>query len=139
MGKKVIYKENDIEKEIDFYDLEDIENIEILDEDEDFEEGSIRAKIVAITPLVCTIVYLLIGCLKGIWHPTWLIFLLIPVVPLLLKIFSGRRSALLGFLELLVIIAYLILGFVYDCWHPGWIIFFLMPIIGIIFGKVNGK
>ena len=139
MSKKVIYKENDTEKEINFYDLDDIDNIEILDEDEDFEGGSIRGKIVAITPILCTIIYLLLGFLKGVWHPTWLIFLLIPVVPLVLKIFSGRRSALIGFLELLVIIAYLILGFIYDCWHPGWIIFLLMPIIGILFGRKNNE
>lgn len=137
MSKKIIYKENDIEKEIDFDDLEDIESIEILDDDEDFEEGSIRGKIIAVTPFVCVIVYLLLGFLKGLWHPGWLVFCLIPIVPLVLKLFSGRRGALIAFLELLVVIAYLLLGFLGGLWHPGWIIFLLMPIIGILFGKNN--
>ena len=135
MSKKVIYKENDIEKEVDFDDLEDIENIDILDDDEDFEEGSIRGKVVAITPFVCVIVYLLLGFLEGLWHPGWLVFLLIPIVPLVLKLFSGRRGSLIAFLELLVVVAYLLLGFLGGWWHPGWIIFLLMPIIGILFGK----
>ena len=137
MSRKVIFKENDTEKEINFYDLENIDNIEIIEEDDDFEEESIRGKIVAITPILCAIAYLLLGFLKGIWHPTWLIFLLIPIVPLVLKIFSGRRGALISFLELSIVIIYLLLGFIGGWWHPGWIIFLLMPIIGILFGRKN--
>ncbi len=136
MAKKVIYKDSVSEKEIDFVDLEKIDNIEFIDDedDEDFDEGSIRGKITGITPFVCLIVFFILGFYKGLWHPGWMVFFLIPIVPMVLKIFSKKRVSIVGFLSLLISIAYVVFGFLYNWWHPGWIIFFLIPIVGILFG-----
>ena len=137
MSNKIIYKENEKEIEIDFNDLENIKDIEIIEEDEEWEEGSIRGKIVAITPFICIIVYLLLGFYKNLWHPGWIIFLLIPIVPLFIKMFSGSRGSLIAFFNLIIIGAYFVLGFLYNWWHPGWIIFLLIPVISIILSKKN--
>lgn len=139
MAKKVIYKDSVSEKEIDFVDLEKIDNIEFTheDDDEDFDEGSIRGKITGITPFVCLIVFFILGFYKDLWHPGWMVFFLIPIVPMVLKIFSKKRVSIVGFLSLLISIAYVVFGFLYDWWHPGWIIFFLIPIVGILFGGKN--
>jgi len=136
MSKKVTYKENGIEQEIDFNDLKNIENIEIVDvdDDEDFDEGTIRGKITGITPFVCLIVFFVLGFYKNLWHPGWMVFLLIPIVPMFLKIFSKKKVSVVGFLTMLIVIAYVVLGFLFNWWHPGWIIFLLIPIVGILFG-----
>lgn len=43
-----------------------------------------RGKIIAATPLLATIVYLLLGFCADAWHPGWIIFLTIPVVEIFL-------------------------------------------------------
>jgi hypothetical protein len=135
MSKKVIFKENETEKEIDFSELEDIENIELIDDDDDNnDDGSIKGRIIGITPFVCLIIYFLLGFYKDLWHPGWLVFLLIPIVPIFLSLFSKKKGRVVTFLNLLVILAYLLFGFLYNWWHPGWILFLLIPIISILFG-----
>ena len=134
MSKKVIFKENEVEKEIEFDDIDDIESIELLDDDDDFPEGSVRGKITAITPFVCTIVYLLLGFYKDLWHPAWVVFLAIPIVPVLLKFSFKNKNSFVGVLTILITATYFILGVTIGWWHPGWILFLLIPIVGIIFG-----
>lgn len=139
MSKKVIYKENEKIEEIDIDDLKDLKDIEIIDDDDDddWEEHTVRGKIISITPIVCTIVFLLLGFLKGLWHPGWVVFLLIPIVPILLNIFSGKRKGFRALLILLIIASYFVMGTVWHLWHPGWIVFLLIPIVSIIFGGKN--
>ena len=134
MDKKVLYKENNIEKEINFDELNQIDGIEILEEkDITTKGGKMRNKIVSITPLVCVIIYLLLGFYKDLWHPGWVIFALIPIVPMFLDIFS-KKKGITNLLTVLIVVAYIVLGFLCNWWHPGWIIFLLIPIVNILFG-----
>ena len=96
----------------------------------------IKGKIYAITPIVALGTYLLIGFLAHIWHPTWLIFLACPLVPMFLSLFDGgKRAKILGFVSALICIAYVAVGFILKIWHPTWIAFFLIPITAIIIGE----
>ena len=94
--------------------------------------NDIKGRIVGATPLIVVALYLLIGFTKGIWHPTWLLFALIPIVPLILFGFNNGKSSFMGIIAILVIFGYFVLG---SCgyWHPGWLIFFLIPIYSILF------
>ena len=42
-----------------------------------------RARVIAVTPLVCLITYLAIGFWLNIWHPTWVIFFAIMIIPMI--------------------------------------------------------
>ncbi len=88
---------------------------------------SFRAKIMAITPLVCLVVYLTLGFVFDKWRATWLVFFLIPIMPYIL----GYRKFHLS-VPIVIVAGYLVLGFVYGYWHPGWIILLLIPIIEIL-------
>ena len=90
---------------------------------------SFQNKMIAATPLICVFVFLLIGFLWGKWHPGWMVFLLIPVMPYLV----GKRKLRLS-VPLIITLIYLILGFGWNLWHPGWIIFILIPVFEIFFG-----
>ena len=90
---------------------------------------SFRNKVIAVTPIVCLFTFLLIGFVWGKWHPGWLVFLLIPVMPYLV----GKKKIRLS-IPLIILIVYLILGFGWNLWHPGWIIFLLVPVFEIFFG-----
>ena len=88
---------------------------------------STRAKIRAITPLSCVLVYLFLGFQFSLWFEGLLVFLLIPFMPILLGYKKLRLSV-----PLIITIIYLILGFGFKYWHPGWIIFLLIPIFQIL-------
>lgn len=73
--------------------------------------------------LLCAMAYLIMGFVLHIWHPTWLIFFLSPVIPCLIK-----PSRIMGVFPVLVTGIYLLLGFQYALWHPAWIIFLTIPV-----------
>lgn len=91
---------------------------------------SLKSKIIAATPMITVIVYLLIGFLAGAWHPGWIIFFAIPVVPMILN-----PKGIFAFYPLLVVIAYLIIGFCFGGWHPWWILFLTIPVVEIFLPK----
>ncbi len=90
----------------------------------------LKTKIIAATPLITVIVYLLLGFCADAWHPGWIVFFAIPLVPMILGI-----DSFMGLYPLIAVIVYLIMGFVWDLWHPGWIIFLTIPVVEIFLPK----
>lgn len=91
-----------------------------------------KKKIVAITPFVCVIIFVILFEL-GYAHPGWLVFLLIPIMPFLVGVKHIRFSY-----ALIVAIVYAVVGFTTDFpwrWHPGWLIFLTIPIYHILFNQ----
>ncbi|MBQ3551803.1 MAG: helix-turn-helix domain-containing protein [Clostridia bacterium] len=85
-------------------------------------------------------IYIAVGLLTGIWHPTWLILMLIPII---ISIESGIRHGK-GFFDslplwLIIATAYLAIGFITNAWHPYWLIFLAVPTIKGIVGIISGK
>ena len=85
-----------------------------------------KNKMVTATPLLCLFVFLLLGFIWGKWHPGWMVFLLIPLMPYLV----GKKKLRFS-VPLIITVIYLIIGFGWSLWHPGWIIFILIPVIEI--------
>ena len=86
-------------------------------------------------PLIVAVVYIFIGVLLHVWHPTWMLFLLIPAwYEIVTRI--GRNTEDMTTYQILkavpvtsvVIIAYLVMGFLLHLWHPGWLVFLIIPI-----------
>lgn len=95
---------------------------------------SLRSKLRAITPLACTAIYLFLGFEFELWVLGLMVFLLVPLMPVLLGYRKLRISV-----GLVITIIYLIMGFGFKYWHPGWIIFFLIPIIHILITPQKNK
>ena len=91
---------------------------------------SLRKRICAATPMICVIIYLLLGFCAGAWHPGWIIFLAIPLVPVVL----GTKR-ITNLYPTFCVVAYLVMGAVWHLWHPGWIIFLTIPVVSILFDK----
>lgn len=87
-----------------------------------------RTKIITATPIITLIVYLLLGFCADAWHPGWVVFFAIPIVPMLL----GKKTVAAVY-PVLCCIAYLVLGLVWKLWHPGWIVFLTIPVVEIFF------
>ena len=74
--------------------------------------------------------YLAIGFTLKIWHPTWLVFITIPIyyisaIGFLSK--SKKKMLLLQPVYLWAVILFLIGGIIFNIWHPTWLIFLLIP------------
>jgi hypothetical protein len=96
----------------------------------------IREKIVAITPFICLIAFVLIGYYTGKWHPAWTVFILIPLMPFLVGLQKIRITY-----PLFILIVYIVLGIIFKdkWWHPGWVIFLTIPVYYILFGNFKNK
>lgn len=80
--------------------------------------------------LVVIIMYLIFGFSLSLWHPMWVIFLLIPTYYLTAFALKApaKRSRLLRLPVYLYLIAlYIALGLTMNMWHPYWLIFLTLP------------
>ncbi len=139
--KKDIYIENDQEKEIDLDDQKQMDRIGIKvvrDEEESLpnHHSGWKSKVMGITPLVVTVTYLFFGFTEGLWHPLWVLFLLIPLMSTIL---FSKKLLSMSLIVLVVILSYLLMGFLWNLWHPGWLVFFVIPIAGVIIGDADKK
>ena len=70
-------------------------NKDTLNKDEDLQPRNSQSKrkkeaIGTAVALICTLVYLFISFVYGLWHPGWLVFLLIPITYVLLDAFEFK-------------------------------------------------
>ena len=82
-------------------------------------------------PLLIVAVYVVCGTVLHLWHPTWLMFLLIPCYYMIAA--ACRTVTKKGFLFLMpvpivVVMLFLMTGFGLHIWHPTWILFLLIPL-----------
>lgn len=151
--------EEDGKEDIDF---DDIKN-HLFTRGKDEEKSMLDS----ICGVVCSCVfflglisYLLIGALKNLWTPYWV---LIPVcalscgiIGIVFELFNTKKrsrkikrgenpytGAICGIIMLLCIISYLILGAIFSLWHPYWIILvigaFLCAVIGSVGEIISNK
>lgn len=82
-------------------------------------------------PILIVIVYLLFGFCFNLWHPAWIVLMLIPVYYWLAGALCCRKKKVMLLampFPFAPVILYLVLGFAGDLWHPGWILFLTIPL-----------
>ena len=81
-------------------------------------------------PVVVAIVYVALGLTVG-WHPTWLVFLLIPIYyhfagACMTK--SQKAFMMAQPIPEVIITVFLVLGVCAKLWHPAWVLFLIIPV-----------
>ena len=91
---------------------------------------SLKNKIIAATPILCLIIFLLLGFCLDLWHPGWCVFFFVPFMPIILGVKKIRNiySFFCG-------VIYILMGILWNLWHPGWIIFLTIPVVAIFTAK----
>lgn len=86
-----------------------------------------KHKFVALSPFIAVFTFMLIGLTTQTWHPTWLIFLLIPMS----GVISGRtRHVIVGLSPFLALIAFFVL-LEFDIERQfAWLVFLFVPLSG---------
>jgi uncharacterized membrane protein len=94
------------------------------------KEKGVKNKIIALTPFLSVIIFMVLGVVYDLWHPGWLVFLMIPITAIL---FTTRlKDGIIALTPFISVVVYMILGFGFQLWHPGWLIFFLIPVTAIL-------
>lgn len=91
----------------------------------------IRDALNLITIFACVLTYIILGTTLDLWHPTWIIFFLIPIVSSIIEAIINRRLSHFAY-PFVVTAAFLLIGFLKDLWHPYWFLFLTIPLFYII-------
>ena len=87
-------------------------------------------KIIALSPFIAVIIFFILGMVFDTWHPTWLIFLIIPASAIIIE--TPGMSKWVALSPFLSVAIFMLLGTFYDLWVPGWLVFLLIPMLGVI-------
>ncbi len=121
MGKTVIINDEEIRLEDDKHFTE-----------KKTKKSKIARKISAVTPLLSVLAFLILGFCFQLWHPGWVVFLLIPLVEIVMSIPEKGKGKWTSIAFIVSLVGYLLIGFLAKIWHPSWLIFFLIPITAVI-------
>lgn len=92
-----------------------------------------------ITTMVIVLAYATVSVIWGIWHPAWLLFLLIPIIESGINAIRSKSPKRFAF-PVFVTLIFLCLGFFLNAWHPGWLVFLTIPIFySIPFGSYKNE
>lgn len=90
-------------------------------------------KIINLMPFIAIILFFGLGFGYDLWHPGWLVFLLIPSTSIIVKSIQRPGDFYLApIMPFISLVAFFVLGFVFGAWHPAWIVFLLIPMVAIL-------
>lgn len=88
--------------------------------------------------IVASVAYIVMGICFGLWHPGWLIFLLVPVISSLMHAVRCRNAKLFAY-PVFVTFLFLYIGFVHFIWHPTWVVYITIPLYYSLVGYIQDR
>ncbi|MBN2604270.1 MAG: DUF1700 domain-containing protein [Bacilli bacterium] len=89
-------------------------------------------KAIALMPFITLIAFFILGFGYDLWHPGWMVFLLIPITAIIVEMGKTRDAHLTTAISpFFSTVLFLFLGFYYNLWHPAWVVFLIIPILGV--------
>ncbi len=106
----------------------------IVEEDKNEDEDNLNSKQKLILSIVsgssllfATIIYLAFGFCFNLWHPLWIVFLILPFSASLTDAILKKNPRNFAY-PVVVAAVYVLSGFFTGLWHPLWIMFLTIPI-----------
>lgn len=88
--------------------------------------------------VLAIIIYIVIGFCFDLWHPGWLLFILIPIISSLVDAVCKRDASLFQY-PVFAFGIFLYAGIVHTLWHPAWVVFLTIPIFYFLTGAVKNR
>ena len=101
------------------------------------EKKDIAGAVTGLVALLCVAAFALMGFRYGLWHPGWMVFLLVPITAIIGDIIRGKSDSVIGLVAVLAAIVFLVLGFTLHVWYIAWLVFLLIPIMAIVRNMVR--
>lgn len=82
-------------------------------------------------PLLVGIVFVVLGITLHVWHPAWLLFVLVPIYYHFAAALTvrKRKARLLAMpVPEVIILLYLLCGIFWQLWRTAWVLFLLIPL-----------
>lgn len=83
-------------------------------------------KFIAISPFLALIAFFILGFGYDLWHPAWLVFLLIPVSAITLSMKENIWSIMTALSPFIALIFFMLYGYYTGVYHPTWLIFLII-------------
>lgn len=100
------------------------------------KSSSKTTELIGLISLVLSIsIFLYLGIVHGMWHPGWIVFLLLPLSGSLSAAIVNKTPSKFAY-PILSVIIFMGLGY-FNYWHPGWIIFVTIPVYYAICGIIE--
>lgn len=96
-----------------------------------------KHKFIALSPFFAVLVFMIIGMSTDIWHPTWLIFLIIPITAIILS--TDKQEKVVALSPFVAVITFILVGTYTNYWNPAWLIFLIIPITALVYEKDTVK
>ncbi len=87
--------------------------------------------------LLITLAFFIIGGVYGLWHPAWLLFLLIPIWHSFVEAVYKRNAHIFAY-PVLATLLFLISVIIFNCAHPAWVIFLTIPLYYSMVAYIQG-
>lgn len=81
--------------------------------------------------MLCILLYCILGAFFNLWHPGWLIFLLMPCVITLVEAVIKRNYRIFAY-PVFVTCLFLCFGYFGGKWHPAWVLFITIPLYYVL-------
>ncbi|QWB99635.1 hypothetical protein KHQ88_05585 [Mycoplasmatota bacterium] len=85
-------------------------------------------------------IFVVFGSIYGIWHPLWLIFLLIPVFAIVFssKTFNEKLN-IVALSPFIAVVLFVLVGEFFSAYQWSWLFFLLIPVSGILSHRGKNK
>lgn len=100
---------------------------------------AIKEAFVSSFTVIVIVGYILLGVFHNMWHPGWLIFLLIPIFSSLVWAIIEKNPSYFS-IEMVAIATYVSIGIIMPNntgWHPYWAILLVIPVYRSIISAVT--
>ncbi len=87
--------------------------------------------------LLITLAFFVVGGVYDLWHPAWLLFLLIPIWHSFVEAVYKKNAHLFAY-PVFVTLLFLMSVIFLNCWHPAWVIFLTIPVYYSMVAYIQG-
>src|SRR6056297_680778 len=89
-------------------------------------------KFIAVSPFIALLIFFIFGFGYDVWHPTWLVFFLIPMSAILLSVKEGFWTTLTAISPFIATSFFILYGYYTGVYHPVWMVFLIIPAFGFM-------
>ena len=82
--------------------------------------------------LLIVLIYLGLGYFYGLWHPAWIVFLLIPVITIAFTQWQSKEIEWVPYMPFIALWIFILWGHYGNAYHYSWLAFLIIPIVAIL-------
>jgi len=96
-------------------------------------------KFIAVSPFLALLIFFVFGFGYDLWHPSWLVFFLIPMSAIVLSMKDGLFTMLTAITPFLATTFFILYGYYTGIYHPTWMVYLLILFFAFLSMKETRK